>query len=91
MSEAQRLWVVVPTSVYDHGVVGVFSSEEAAVEAVARIWPDTDGHHALRVEVLELDRAYQDVFPYKELLGSRNEKSANFRVVVKTDGEAGSW
>ena len=86
-----KLWVVVPTAVYDHGVVGVFSSEEKAVEAVAAVWPDTDGHHAFRVEELELDRVYEDVFPYKELSDRYPIGSANFKFVTKTDGEAVDW
>jgi hypothetical protein len=63
-------YVLVPTAVYDHGVAGVFSSEELAREAAQEIWPTTDGHHRFRIDVLEQDKAYPDVFDHANDLWS---------------------
>lgn len=66
------LYVLVPRAVYDHGTIGVYSSEERAREAAEAIWPETDGHHAFRIDVVELDETYENVFEYtlSHMLGS---------------------
>jgi hypothetical protein len=56
--------VLVAASVYDHGVVGVYSTEKLARVAAAAIWPQTDGRHRFRIVLRDLDRTYEGVFPY---------------------------
>jgi hypothetical protein len=57
-----RVFVLVPTSVYDHGVVGVYSSMEDLRAAAAQIWPTTDGHHVFKVIDREVGYTHAGVF-----------------------------
>jgi hypothetical protein len=52
------LYVLIIEAVYDHGVVGVFTTREQADEVAKEMDEASDGHHAFRVEALELDVAY---------------------------------
>lgn len=62
--EKNRLYVLVATAVYDQGVVGVYTNEEGARQAAEEIWPQTDGHHSFRIDVVEPDKTYENVFEY---------------------------
>lgn len=64
------LYALVAASVYDQGIVGVYDTEEQAYTAAAEIWPQTDGHHGFRIDVVELNRTYENVFPYVYLKGT---------------------
>lgn len=61
---SERLYVLVATAVYDHGVIGVYSSEQLAKDAAEEIWVNTDGHHVFRIVVVEPDKTYENVFEY---------------------------
>lgn len=56
------VFLLVPRAIYDHGVIGVYSSEERAREAAEEIWPQTDGHHKLVIVPMEVDGEAKDVF-----------------------------
>lgn len=52
------VYLLIPEAVYDHGVIGVFSTREAAEEQAALFWQDSDGHHGLRVEEWPIDMCH---------------------------------
>lgn len=54
--------VLVPTAVYDHGVIGVYATPEDARVAAQKIWPQTDGHHKLVIHAREIGATHDDVF-----------------------------
>lgn len=49
------VYIVIMEAVYDHGVYGVFDTEEAAMTHAAALWKDSDGHHRYRVEMWPLN------------------------------------
>lgn len=59
---AQSVYVVIATAVYDHGVVGVYLTREEATAATEDQWRHSDGHHAFRVEEIQVGATY-DVYP----------------------------
>lgn len=76
--------VLVATSVYDHGVIGVYTGEDAEQRAAgdaASIWSETDGHHAFRIDVMKTNFAYPDVFPYQYLVKKHPVISAPIEIV----------
>ena len=44
------VYVLIAEAVYDQGIYGVFSNEEAAVTHGESLYDDSDGHHSFRVE-----------------------------------------
>lgn len=60
----QHVYVVIPTAVYDHGIVGVYTDEAQARLVAKEIWHKTDGHHAFRIEQIEVNRTYENVFDH---------------------------
>jgi hypothetical protein len=61
------LYVLVPTAVYDHGVIGVYETKEQARAAALEVWPKTDGHHAFFIYERELGESRFDVFTHAAL------------------------
>jgi hypothetical protein len=59
---AATVFVLVPSAVYDHGVVGVYETEEEARRAAVYLWPKTDGHHAFIIVPRKLGATHPDVF-----------------------------
>jgi hypothetical protein len=58
------LYVLVPTGIYDQGVIGVYETKDQARAAALEVWPKTDGHHAFRVYERELGESHFDVFTH---------------------------
>lgn len=58
------LYVLVPTAVYDHGVIGVYETKDQARAAALEVWPKTDGHHAFLIYERELGESHFDVFEH---------------------------
>jgi hypothetical protein len=56
------VYVLVPEAVYDHGIVGVYGTEEDARDAAERLWPETDGHHSFRIVPRVVGETHKDVF-----------------------------
>jgi hypothetical protein len=56
------LYVLIAEAVYDHGVIGVYSSEQEARDVAEEIWPTTDGHHRFRIDMLRLGETNAGVF-----------------------------
>lgn len=50
-----QVYVLVTTAAYDHGICGVYSSEELARARAEELWNQSDAHHVFRIEVLEVD------------------------------------
>lgn len=63
--KARTVYVLVPVAVYDHGIIGVYSTEEQARAAAEKVWPDTDGHHALVIRPVVLNETYAKVFSHR--------------------------
>lgn len=59
------VYVLVPTAVYDHGIIGVYATPEEAHAAAEEIWPETDGHHTLVIHEREVGDTHADVFTKK--------------------------
>jgi hypothetical protein len=59
------VYVLIPEAVYDHGVIGVYSTEALARAAAEEIWPRTDGHHEFRIVTRVVDVTYIGVFEHK--------------------------
>jgi hypothetical protein len=57
-----NVFVVVPTAVYSHGIIGVYETEEDALRAARQLWPTTDGHHTFVVHKRVVGATYVD-FP----------------------------
>lgn len=56
------VYVLVPTAVYDHGIIGVYATPEDAVAAAEGIWPQTDGHHNMVIHERVIGVTHDDVF-----------------------------
>jgi hypothetical protein len=57
-----EVFVLVPRGVYDHGVIGVYVTEDEARAVAAEIWPRTDGHHDFVIYRRVLHAVHDDVF-----------------------------
>lgn len=56
--EADVVFVLVPSAIYDHGVIGVYTSPGAAVEDAEHIWKESDGHHGMVILPMYLNKTY---------------------------------
>jgi hypothetical protein len=56
------VYVLIPRAIYNHGVVGVYESEQDARDAALEIWPTTDGHHEFVIVPRVLGETHPDVF-----------------------------
>jgi hypothetical protein len=65
------VYALVAEAVYDHGVIGVYTTEAKARDAAAELWPTTDGHHGFRIVPRALDSTYPDTFQKVYSSGSR--------------------
>lgn len=54
----QRVFVLVPSAVYDHDVIGVYATEQDARAAAEALWPQTDGHHRFTIRPREIGVTY---------------------------------
>ena len=50
-----KIFIATAEAVYDHGCVGVFTTEKAAVDHCYTLWTESDGHHDFRIDEAELD------------------------------------
>jgi hypothetical protein len=58
------VFVLTAEGVSIAGIVGVFSTFDAAKAAAEEVKPQTDGYHAFYVRPMKLDQAYEGQFPY---------------------------
>lgn len=58
------VYVLIPEAVYDHGVVGVYETEDDARDAALRLWPETDGHHSFRIVPRVVGVTHKDVYGF---------------------------
>lgn len=77
------VYVLVPTAVYDHGIIGVYETPEAAREAAEEIWPKTDGHHKLVIHERVIGVTHDDVFTQRTS-ASRFPPSGPPRIEIDT-------
>lgn len=77
------VYVLIPTAVYDHGVVGVYESEEDARFAALEIWPSTDGHHDFVIVPRILGVSYENVFSKAYNWGGAKPNPGEPRIEVR--------
>lgn len=65
------VYVLVPTAVYDHGIIGVYETPEDARAAAEEIWPQTDGHHGFVIHEREIGVTHDDVFTKRTWSGAK--------------------
>lgn len=54
------VYLLTPTSVYDHGCLGIFTTKDAALERAARLYERSDGFHRIRVDEVPMDFEFDD-------------------------------
>ena len=59
----EPVFVLVPSAVYYHGVIGVYESKAEAEAAAKEAWLDSDGYHSFTIFERELGRSvdYSDL------------------------------
>ena len=50
------VYAVIPTAVYDHECAGVYTTLAAAEARAEHLADNSDGHHDLRIDRIELDQ-----------------------------------
>lgn len=76
-----KIYLVTPTAVYDHGTGGAFSRLEAARSHAEALLADSDGHHDIRIDEVELDCGVRPI-----CLGNPSCRRRDGRIEV-TDGQ----
>jgi hypothetical protein len=54
------VYVLVPSAVYDHGVLGVYETKEQAEEAARLVYEQSDGHHVMYIKPRTIGTTYHD-------------------------------
>lgn len=53
-----NVYITTMQAVYDHGTAGVFTTFDDAVEHAKAVYDDSDKHHRVRIDEVELDVGY---------------------------------
>lgn len=80
-----KVFVLVPISVYDQGIIGVYASEEEARQAAEYLWPKTDGFHTFDIVPRVLGATHPNVFMRTRYGEGKDLTAATPRIKVRED------